>query len=63
MLEAGIYLGKGAERPANTHGNVIRGNTISGHMMKTRCIVFAPGVPRQSNTIEENQCSDLEPGR
>jgi hypothetical protein len=63
MLEAGIYLGKGAERPASTHGNVIRGNTISGHMMKTRCIVFAPGVPRQSNAIEKNQCSDSPPGR
>jgi hypothetical protein len=63
MLESGIYFGRGAERAASTHDNVIRQNRISGHMMKARCIAFAPGVARESNTIEGNQCSDLPSGR
>ncbi|MGA3019393.1 MAG: right-handed parallel beta-helix repeat-containing protein [Bryobacteraceae bacterium] len=58
MLEAGIYLGRGAERPADTHGNLIRGNLISGHKMKTRCIISAPGLPKGSNEIAENRCAD-----
>jgi hypothetical protein len=61
MLEAGIYVGRGAERPANTHDNVVRQNRISGHMMKTRCVIFAPGVSRRSNAIEGNQCFDDRP--
>jgi hypothetical protein len=63
MLQSGIYLGRGAERPATTKDNVIRGNRIEGHMMKARCIAFAPGVDRRSNRIEGNQCSDGEPER
>jgi hypothetical protein len=58
MLEAGIYLGRGAERPAKTHGNLIRGNLIAGHQMKTRCIIFAPGLAKASNEIEQNRCVD-----
>jgi hypothetical protein len=63
MLESGIYLGRGAERPANTRDNVIRQNRIAGHMMKTRCIAFAPGVDRHSNVVAGNQCSDGAPER
>jgi hypothetical protein len=58
MLEAGIYLGQSANRPAETHGNVIRGNRISGHMMKTRCIILAPRISRAQNSIEDNDCAD-----
>lgn len=58
MLEAGIYLGRGAQRPADTRGNLIRGNLITGHLMKTRCIILAPGLPKGSNEIEENRCAD-----
>jgi hypothetical protein len=58
MLEAGIYLGRGAERPADTRNNLIRGNLIVGHQMKTRCIIYAPGLPKGSNEIEQNQCAN-----
>jgi hypothetical protein len=63
MLESGIYLGRGAEHPADTRGNTIRDNTISGHGMKTHCIVAAPGVALTANTIQGNKCSDSEPSR
>jgi hypothetical protein len=60
MLQAGIYLGKGAERPALARRNRIRGNRISGYRMKTRCIAFAPGVESAANTVEGNLCDDGE---
>jgi hypothetical protein len=60
MLETGIYLGRGGARPEETRGNVIRGNTISGHRMRTRCIAAAPGVSLAANVIEGNVCSDGE---
>jgi hypothetical protein len=63
MLESGIYLGRGAEHPADTHGNSIRGNTISGHGMKTHCIEAAPGVELTANTIQGNTCSDSKTAR
>ena len=34
MLESGIYLGRAAEHPADTRGNTIRDNLITGHGMK-----------------------------
>jgi hypothetical protein len=58
MLETGIYLGRGGARAVETHGNVIRGNTISGHHMSTRCIEAAPGVSLAANTIDGNTCMD-----
>jgi Right handed beta helix region len=63
MLESGIYLGRGAEHPADTRGNTIRDNTISGHGMNARCIEAAPGVALAANTIQGNMCSDSEPAR
>jgi hypothetical protein len=57
MLESGIYLGSGAEHPADTRGNTIRDNTISGHGMKKHCIEAAPGVQLTANTIQANPCS------
>jgi parallel beta helix pectate lyase-like protein len=63
MLESGIYLASGASRPEPVRGNIIRDNEISGHGMKSRCIVFGPGVPRDSNTIASNICSDAPPTR
>ncbi len=63
MLESGIYLGRGAERPADTRGNTIRGNTISGHGMKTHCIEAAPGVALKANTIQENVCTNSRQAR
>ena len=58
MLEAGIYLGRGVARMVETRGNVIRNNTISGHKMKTHCILAGPGVSLAANTVLSNDCSD-----
>jgi hypothetical protein len=58
LLESGIYLGRRAERAAVTRSNVIRGNFISGHKMKERCIAAAPGVRLGDNLVERNTCTD-----
>jgi hypothetical protein len=63
MLETGIYLGRGVARKEETRGNVIRGNHLSGHMMKARCVGFGPGVARALNTVDGNTCSDEPPAR
>jgi len=63
MLDTGIYLGRGVARLEETRANVIRGNHISGHMMKARCVGFGPGVSRASNTVDSNSCSDEPPAR
>ena len=63
MLESGIYLGSGASRPEPVRGNIIRGNEISGHRMKSRCIVFGPGVTRSFNSVASNECTDAPPAR
>lgn len=57
MLQSGIYLGKGAERPAPAHGNVIEDNEITGYKMAERCVKSAPGVT--GNVIRNNVCRDL----
>ncbi len=63
MLETGIYLSRGVVRMEDVTGNVIRGNTITGHKMKSRCIAVGPGVKLNQNSVEKNQCEDftLEP--
>lgn len=58
MLSSGIYLGTGVARREKTSGNEIRGNTISGHLMRTRCIKAGPGVSIRANKITGNDCSD-----
>jgi parallel beta-helix repeat protein len=63
MLESGIYLGAGASRPEPVRGNIIRGNRISGHKMKARCIGFGPGVRPAANIIRYNVCTDQSPAR
>jgi hypothetical protein len=60
MLESGIYLGRGGEHPADTRGNTIRDNLISGHGMKQHCIEAAPGVELKSQTIKGNTCADVD---
>jgi hypothetical protein len=54
LLSSGIYLGRRAERPAVTRGNLIRDNEISGFGMK--CIAAAPGVSLQANQVGGNRC-------
>jgi hypothetical protein len=56
MLRTGIYLGRGAERPAPARGNTIEENEIGGYKMKDRCIGLAPGIPPGANTIRNNAC-------
>jgi hypothetical protein len=56
MLQSGIYVGRGAERPDPGTDNVIIDNLIMGHGMKERCIVFAPGVVRGTHQLERNIC-------
>ena len=56
MFRSGIYLGKGAERPAPARGNLIEENEITGYQMERRCIGIAPGIPPAWNTVRGNQC-------
>ena len=55
LLRSGIYLGRGAERPALARGNLVEGNEVSGY--KVQCIAAAPGVSLKENTIGRNQCA------
>jgi hypothetical protein len=63
MLESGIYLGRGGAHPAPARGNTIRNNKVSGHNMKSRCIVAAPGVSLGANNLTANECSDFSLAR
>jgi hypothetical protein len=56
ILEAGIYLGRGAERPAAARGNTVEDNWISGWKMKTHCVERAPDIPASANTVRNNWC-------
>lgn len=56
ILEAGVYLGRGAERPAPARGNVVEDNVITGWRMKTGCVVSAPDIPAGWNTVRNNYC-------
>ncbi|MCC6368404.1 MAG: right-handed parallel beta-helix repeat-containing protein [Bryobacterales bacterium] len=58
LLRSGIYLGKGAERPAPAARNVVENNTVQGYGMSKYCIVFAPGVKREANTVRGNKCEE-----
>ncbi len=60
LLRSGIYLGKRAERPADTRDNVIEGNVISGSGMETACIAAAPGLSLSDNQIGKNECRNKE---
>ena len=53
---SGIYLGRGAERPAPARGNTIADNEISGFKMDTRCIGRAPGIGKDWNIVRGNVC-------
>lgn len=56
MLRSGIYLGRGAARPAPARGNTIEDNEITGFQMATRGIARAPGVEAGWNVIRANRC-------
>ena len=58
ILEAGIYLGCGAERPAPARGNVVEDNWITGWKMRAHCVERAPDIPASANTVRNNWCRE-----
>jgi hypothetical protein len=58
MLRSGIYLGRGAERPAPARGNTVEDNVITGYGMSRRCIGYAPGMAPEANTVRRNACRE-----
>jgi hypothetical protein len=56
ILEAGIYLGRGAERPAAARGNVVEDNWITGWKMRDHCVESAPDIPAGANIVRNNRC-------
>lgn len=58
LLQAGIYISTGVARKEDTKGNIVRGNTITGHKMEQRCILAAPGVLLAANQVGMNTCRD-----
>jgi hypothetical protein len=63
MLATGIYISHGVARTEDTRANVIQGNRVSGHQMKSRCMKFGPGVSPGSNNVASNTCADEPPAR
>ena len=59
ILQSGIYLGRGAERPAPSHESIVEENVISGFNMDKYCITAAPGVKLESHRINGNNCKGL----
>jgi hypothetical protein len=63
VLQSGIYLGRIAAEWAQKRGDasrdlVIENNLITGHRMKTRCIMAAPGVSLEESVVRGNTCED-----
>jgi len=63
LLHSGVYLGRGAARPANTVGNRIERNEISGFALEHSCVAAAPGVSLARNRIESNRCTGTNGAR
>ena len=61
LLHSGIYLARGADRPADTVRNRIQGNVISGFAIGHTCVAAAPGVSLAANSIAGNRCVDTGP--
>jgi len=58
ILEAGVYLGRRAERPAPARRNRIENNVITGFKMDHRCVITAPGLDASANMIAGNRCGE-----
>jgi Right handed beta helix region len=56
MFRSGIYLGRGAARPASARGNRIEENEITGYEMARHCIGGAPSIYPGWNTLRANTC-------
>ena len=59
ILQSGIYLGRGAERPAPSHDSIVEDNAISGFNMDKHCVTAAPGVKLESHRLSRNTCKGL----
>jgi hypothetical protein len=59
LLRSGIYLGRGAERPAIARGNLVEGNEVSGYQLQ--CIAAASEVSMSANQVGLNQCVSNKP--
>jgi hypothetical protein len=60
LLRSGIYFGLGAERPDKAHDIRVEDNLITGHLMKQRCLAYAPGVSAETMKVSGNVCIDAE---
>ncbi len=60
-LRSGIYLSDNGGRPARTHDNIIRHNTITGFGIPQHCIAAKRGVDLSANIIEANSCGAGSP--
>lgn len=60
MLESGIYLSSGGARAEEARDNIVRGNTVTGYRMSTRCFGAAPTVQMSANTAKNNICKDAD---
>jgi hypothetical protein len=58
LLNSGIYLGRGAERPARAQGNIIQKNRITGFGMSRNCVATAPEITGRENQVESNVCAE-----
>ncbi|MBL8211474.1 MAG: right-handed parallel beta-helix repeat-containing protein [Bryobacterales bacterium] len=58
LLRSGIYLGKGAHRPAPSTKLEITGNIVQGYGMEKYCVMAAPGVDKSKSKIEATRCSN-----
>lgn len=58
LLRSGIYLARGAARPARAEDNRIEGNEVGGFGMGEWCVGAAPGVSPAKNQIRDNRCQD-----
>ncbi len=56
LLQAGIYVGRRAERAAPAKGHIIRDNVITGYKMDTRCVMSGPDVDLNQSKVEGNKC-------
>lgn len=61
LLRAGIYIGARAERPAPARDNTVTDNSVAGYGMERYCVVAAPSVRIEQQTVARNDCSNTTP--
>jgi parallel beta-helix repeat protein len=61
LLRSGIYIGSRAERPAPARDNVVTDNSVSGWGMDRYCVVAAPDVDIERQSVARNDCRNSTP--